>query len=80
MEALVKTNFFVSRAERDGLQKLARKRGVSAAALLRQILDSFLGLHPEPVAPLSSRRGLRSKGGSTAERQSGIVVVSSRLR
>jgi hypothetical protein len=52
MEALVKTNFFISRAERDGLQKLARKRGVSAAALLRQILDSFLGIQAAPVEPI----------------------------
>jgi hypothetical protein len=53
MEALVKTNFFISRAERDGLQKLARKQGVSAAALLRRILDSFLGIQPEPIQPVT---------------------------
>jgi hypothetical protein len=50
--ALVKANFFLSRAERDGLQRLARKRGVSAAALLRQVIDAFLGIQPEPVEPV----------------------------
>jgi len=52
MEALVRTNFFLSRAERDGLQKVARKKGISAAALLRRVLDAFLGIPEVPAEPV----------------------------
>ena len=52
MEALVKTNFFLSKAERIGLQKLARKQGISSAELLRRVIDAFLGISPEPIEPV----------------------------
>jgi hypothetical protein len=49
MEPLVRSNFFLSKAEREGLQKQASKQGISSAELLRRILDSFLGIQPTPV-------------------------------
>jgi hypothetical protein len=53
---LIRTNMFLSADERDGLKKLAHKRKVSAAALVRQVLDAFLGIPaalPEPVVSKS---------------------------
>ena len=41
MEALIRSNFFISRVERETLQKVARQRGISSAELLRRVLDSF---------------------------------------
>jgi hypothetical protein len=49
MESLIRSNFFLSRTEREGLQKRASKQGISSAELLRRILDSFLGIQPIPV-------------------------------
>ncbi len=53
MESLIRSNFFISRVERETLQKVARQRGISSAALLRQVLDSFLGIEPSPVEPIT---------------------------
>jgi hypothetical protein len=51
--SMVRTNLFLSKAERDGFAKLARKRGngTSAASLVRAVLDAYLGIKvvPEPV-------------------------------
>jgi hypothetical protein len=49
MESLIRTNLFLSRTEREGLQKRASKQGISSAELLRRILDSFLGIEAAPV-------------------------------
>jgi hypothetical protein len=60
--SLVRTNFFLSRAERDGLQKRASKQGISAAELLRRVLDSFLGIEAAPIEPIKfSHEVSRSK-------------------
>jgi hypothetical protein len=52
--SLVRTNIFLSKAERDGFAKLARKRGngTSAASIIRAVLDAYLGISaiPDPVA------------------------------
>ena len=50
--AFVKSNFFLSRTEKDRLQKAARKQGISSAELLRRVIDAFLGIQPEPVEPV----------------------------
>jgi hypothetical protein len=52
MESLIRSNFFISRAEREALQKVARQRGISAAELLRQVLDAFLGIEAAPAEPI----------------------------
>jgi hypothetical protein len=44
MEKFVHTHMFLSVAERDALKKLACKRKVSAASVLREILDKGLDL------------------------------------
>jgi hypothetical protein len=49
MESLIRSNFYLSRTEREGLQKRASKKGISSAELLRRILDSFLEIQPTPV-------------------------------
>jgi len=46
---LVRTNVFLSAAERNGFKRLARRQNISAAALIRRVLDAFLGIQPEPV-------------------------------
>lgn len=56
MEALIRSNFFISRVERETLQKVARQRGISSAELLRRVLDSFLGIQAAPVAPIKFAR------------------------
>jgi hypothetical protein len=52
VEPLIRTNFFISKAERQGLTRAAHRQGLSAAGLLRRILDAYLGIKPEPVAPV----------------------------
>jgi hypothetical protein len=52
MESLIRSNFFISRAERGELQKAARKQGISSAALLRRVLDAYLGIPEAPVEPI----------------------------
>ena len=49
---LVRTNIFLSAQERVGLAKESRKQGTSAGAIIRQVLDAYLGIEPEPVAPI----------------------------
>jgi Ribbon-helix-helix protein, copG family len=49
MESLIRTNFFLSKAERERLQKLAHKQRISSAELLRRVLDAYLGISPKPV-------------------------------
>ena len=52
MVALIRSNFFISRAEKKGLEKRASKQGISAAELLRRVLDSYLGIQAAPVEPI----------------------------
>ncbi len=52
MAALIRSNFFISRAEKKGLEKRASKQGISSAELLRRVLDSFLGIEAAPVEPI----------------------------
>jgi hypothetical protein len=49
---LVRTNVFLSVAEREALKKLARKQGVSFASIIRRVLDAFLGIPATPVEPI----------------------------
>jgi hypothetical protein len=49
MESLIRSNFFISRAEKKGLEKRASKQCISSADLLRRVLDAYLGISPEPV-------------------------------
>lgn len=49
MAALIRSNFFISRAEKKGLEKRASKQGISSAELLRRVLDSFLWIEAVPV-------------------------------
>ncbi len=46
---LIRTNIYLSAAEREQFSKLARKQGTSAAAIIRAVLDAYLGIKPEPV-------------------------------
>ena len=48
-------NLYVRNAEWSALKKQARKRGLSLAQLVREVLDRFLGLHS--VAPRSAGPG-----------------------
>jgi hypothetical protein len=52
MEPLIRSNFFLSKAEREGLQKLAHKQRISSAELLRRVLDAYLGISPDPAEPI----------------------------
>lgn len=52
MGAKIRSNFFISKAERSELQKQARKRGISSAELLRRVLDAFLGIPEASVEPV----------------------------
>jgi hypothetical protein len=52
MESLLRCNFFISRIERETLQKVARQRGISSAELLRRVLDAFLGIEAAAVEPI----------------------------
>ena len=63
MEALIRTNFFISRIEREALQKVARQRGISSAALLRKILDAFLGIPAAPADPIQFPHEVSPKQG-----------------
>jgi hypothetical protein len=49
---LIRTNVFLSVAERAKLKKLAAKQGVSFASVIRRVLDAFLGIPVAPVAPV----------------------------
>jgi hypothetical protein len=55
MEPLVRSNFFLSKAEREGLQKLAHKQRISTAELIRRVIDAFLGIEAAPVEPIKFR-------------------------
>ena len=62
MEALIRSNFFISKTEREALQKVARQRCISSAELLRRVLDAFLGIEAAPVEPIKfSHEVSRSK-------------------
>jgi hypothetical protein len=52
MEPLVRSNFFLSKAEREGLQKLAHKQRISTAELIRRVIDAFLGIEPASIEPI----------------------------
>jgi hypothetical protein len=49
---LIRSNVFLTVAEREGFKALARKRRISAAFLIRQVLDAFLGIKSAPVEPI----------------------------
>jgi len=49
---LIRTNVFLTVAEREAFKTLARKRQVSSAHLIRQVLDSFLGIQSAPLEPI----------------------------
>jgi hypothetical protein len=51
MDAMIRTNYFMSPVERQGLKRAARKQGISEAALLRRVVDAYLGIaaQPEPI-------------------------------
>jgi hypothetical protein len=55
---LIRTNVFLSVAERDGLKRIARRQGISAAEVTRRVLDSFLGIPAAPVEPITFKRGM----------------------
>ena len=46
MEQFVRSNVFLSIAERAALNKIARNRKVSASSVLRQLIDKALNLAP----------------------------------
>ena len=52
MSKMVHADMYLSKAEVDGLKKIARKRGISMAAITRQVLDAFLGIEPTQVEPV----------------------------
>ena len=69
MKTFIRTNVFLTVTERDALKKISRRRKVSAATVLRELLDKALNL-PNIISPHiatflvrgSSRRGrLRNK-------------------
>lgn len=51
MDLMIRTNYFMSTAEREGLKRVARKQGICEAALLRRVVDAYLGIEarPEPI-------------------------------
>jgi hypothetical protein len=52
-DQLIRTNVFLSAAQRDGFKKLARKQGTSAASLIRRVLDAYLGITAASVGPIT---------------------------
>ena len=52
MKTFIRTNVFLTVTERDALKKLARRRKVSAATVLRELLDRALNL-PTIISPSS---------------------------
>ena len=52
MKTFIRTNIFLTTSERDALKKLARRRKVSAATVLRELLDRALNL-PNIISPSS---------------------------
>ncbi len=52
MEALIRTNIFLSREEKVALAKIAKRQGISAALLTRRILDAFLGIPQPKLEPI----------------------------
>jgi hypothetical protein len=46
MEHFIRSNVFLSAAEKAALNKIARKRKVSASSVLREVLDKGLNLAP----------------------------------
>jgi hypothetical protein len=49
---LVRTNLCLTARSRVELAKQAKKQGTSAADIIRRVLDAYLGIEPEPVAPI----------------------------
>ena len=47
--SLVRTNMFLSKEERTGLARIGRREKVSAAEVLRRIIDQALGIEPKSV-------------------------------
>lgn len=43
VNGLIRSNIFISVAEKNAFQALAKKRGVSYATLIRQAMSDFLG-------------------------------------
>ena len=43
MKPLIRTNVFLSARQRAELKKIGKKRGVSAATVLRDLIDGALG-------------------------------------
>lgn len=52
MSNLIRTDLFITKAQMAGIKRVAAKQGTSYAALVRRILDAFLGIQPEPVEPV----------------------------
>jgi hypothetical protein len=50
MGHFIRSNVFLSAAEKVALNKIARKRKVSASSVLREVLDKALGLTPSTTA------------------------------
>jgi hypothetical protein len=55
MSDLIRTDLFLSEAERNGLKKIAREQKISFAELTRRVLDAYLGIPATPVEPIRFR-------------------------
>ena len=49
MEAMIRSNIFLSKAQRIALKKIGQRERMSSAAVLRQIIDRALGTAPKPI-------------------------------
>ncbi len=61
MEKLIDNHFYIRQEQIDGLNRAARKRGTSTAALIREIFDSFLGIAPKTPGPIKFAAALPTK-------------------
>jgi predicted transcriptional regulator len=62
---MLRTQIYLSEAERQGLQALALRSGRSQSALIREAIDAFLQQHQQPQGRLGR---LRQARGLWAER------------
>jgi len=46
---MLRTDVYLTKAERDGLAQVARKKKIGVAAIIRDIVDKALGIEIAPV-------------------------------
>jgi hypothetical protein len=55
---LVRSDVYLSNEQRIGIQTIAKREGVSAATIIRRVLDAYLGIAPTKIAPVAFKSKL----------------------